>query len=142
MPRLILFAPCERAIIEQGSNSVSLVSLLHDVNAVISGPVASAVVALRWYVISIWRRVETESTQAFEQQIKLTAPSGHMHVDLRTDFEMEKPMHRNVGVISNFPIAEAGEHTLELLLRPAGRGDWESIAKYPIIVSHTSPTAH
>lgn len=141
MPKLLLFAPCERVIIEQGANTVSLISVIQELTVAVPSDVpANAAAPQRWYVIAMWQRDEKETAQRFEQRLVVENPKGEHLLELLTPFELSKETHRNIGAIDGFPISIAGRYTLRLSVRQAGRSDtkWEEIADYPVKLIHTT----
>jgi hypothetical protein len=141
MPRLILFAPCERVIVEEGSNAISLISVLQEltVGGRTGTPPPDAVGPQRWFVLSIWARDGDEpSSQRFEQSITLNGPDGKTFLEMRTTFEIAQKNHRNVALIEGFPIGAAGRYHLNLKIRPVGQNNWKDAAEYPIDLIHVS----
>jgi hypothetical protein len=142
MPRLILFAPCEKVIIEQGSGGASLISLLQELKASAKElPKPGQTVANQWNVVAIWRKLGTDTVQEFEQRVTLEDPGGINAFDLRTQFQMTKDYHRTFGNIAGFPIGVEGEYTLRLFVREVGAERWDERANYPIHVVHKLESA-
>jgi hypothetical protein len=140
MPRLLIFAPCERIIVEDGSNAISLISVLQELT--VSGgtrtPAPDGLVPQRWFVLSIWARDGDESSsQGFEQSVTLNGPDGKTFLEVRTNFEIAQKNHRNVALIEGFPVG-AGRYHLNLRIRPVGQEDWKDAADYPIDLIHAS----
>jgi hypothetical protein len=140
MPRLLLFAPCERVIVEDGSNAISLISVLQELT--VSGgtrtPPPHGLVPQRWFVLSIWARDGDESSlQGFEQSVTLNGPDGKTFLEVRTNFEIAQKNHRNVALIEGFPVGP-GRYHLTLRIRPVGQEDWKDAADYPIDLIHVS----
>ena len=140
MPKLLMFVPCERVLIEQGSNSVSLISVFSELRLKVKEPLTpDASIPLRWNVIATWRKDNDERSKDFEQRVYLQGPSSEgpkIHVDLRTQFEMTKPNHRTVGTINGFPVAVAGIFDLVLELRVLDSEIWREMARYPMTLIH------
>ena len=81
MPRLLLFAPCERVIINTEDNNVTLMTVLSEIG--VSWP-SSAMDKLRdtprlltrWQVIASWLREPGDEGREFEQICELVMPDG------------------------------------------------------------------
>ena len=145
MPRLLVFAPCERVIVEQGSGIISLISILQDITVTVPSPPATiesdAVAMTRWYILTIWRRNDNESEGvSFRQRIALNSPTGATFQEIFTDFTLSKATHRNIAAIEGFPVAAEGQYVLRLSLAPAGSERFDEIAEYPLLLKHASPT--
>src|SRR5690242_20899801 len=107
MPTLLLFAPCEKVIIGQGDNSLSLISVLQTVQvSLLSHPPVekNAFIASRWFVAVLWQKEPSDGDVEFEQRIALADPAGEFRIDQIMPFQMEKPSHRIVCEMSGFPI--------------------------------------
>jgi hypothetical protein len=145
MPRSVFFVACERAIIEEGSGNLSLVSLLQEVRAAIPSSVMAdlprdAVVQTRWYAVAFWEAQAGDGDREFEQRVTLTDPEGRIAADVRTKFKMSKRFHRTVGAVRGFPVAVPGDCQLRLGLREAGtEEDWTEVADYPLTLIHAGP---
>lgn len=141
MPKLLLFAPCERVIVEQGSNTVSLISVLQEITVGPAEKITSNTVApTAWYVLSMWHREESEPVTKQVQRLIVESPNGKTLVEVFTEFDMAKGSHRNIALIQGLPIGDTGRYVLRLALK-TDKGDWSEIATYPFTVKHSvSPT--
>lgn len=138
MPRLLLFVPCERVIVEEGANTVSLIALLSDITVSVppSKPLADdAVTPLRWYSLAIWERAEDDENKQFEQRVALTDPSGKIRLEALAPLNIGKGSHRSIGALNGFPIGIPGRLELALFLREQ-KGEWKQITAYPLKVIH------
>lgn len=140
MPRLILFAPCERVIIEQGANTLSMISILQDLSASIKAgtpPDPKAVAPQRWYALAMWRKEPSDDGKRFEQRTALIAPGGEPKIEAFSEFEMQKRTHRVIVQIDGFPVFPPGDYTLTAELREVGRKQWVPAGSFPVTVIHT-----
>lgn len=140
MPKLQLFAPCERVIIEEGANTVSLIALVQDIN-VHHDPSkipADALGPLRWYVLTVWASQPEDSGHTFEQRIALTDPAGKTRIETVTKMDLSKDTLRTVGAFDNFPIGQEGVCTLDLSLKRDAE-DFIHVADYPLKVVYHAP---
>jgi hypothetical protein len=136
MPRLLLFAPCERVIVEEGANTVSLIALLHGLTVHSHDVPEDAVAPQVWYAISIWHQLETDGDQTFQQRIRLTSPVGEDLAQSISDFTMNKPFQRNVVRFPLLPIGRRGSHELRLELKDPRDERWSEVGSYPFTIDH------
>lgn len=140
MPKLLLFAPCERVIVEQGANTISLISVLQELTVAVPSEVPqNAVSATRWYILSMWLREENEQASEFKQRVVVEDPKGNLVVQINTDVEMSKESHRTIATVEGFPVGIPGRFVLRLSLRATESDMWQEIATYPILMKH-APT--
>lgn len=140
MPKLMLFAPCERVIVEEGSSTVSLISVVQGLTAAVPKDIdPKALAPQRWYVLTIWERENTDESRRFEQRVIVQDPQGVKALEMLAEFEVKKNFHRNITVIEGFPIAEVGRYSLLLSLRAVGEKEWRLLADYPIVLAHITP---
>jgi hypothetical protein len=146
MPNLLIFALCERVIVEQGANTISLIAVMNDLTVPVPAGAEippNAAAPQRWYVLTMWHRQTDESGRRFEQRVELIGPSGQTMVNAQAavTFPDAALIHRNVVTIEGFPIGFAGAYTLRLSLREADQ-EWVTRAEYPLkVVHHTASAA-
>ena len=141
MLKLITFVPCEKIIINQDDNTVSLVSLMESIKTFIPESEASnlpenAVVPFNWCIYALWHR-GSEETEKYEERVELALPDGRIAFQSIQSFEMtpNHRHHRTTVNIRGFPVLPAGEYAIKLFLRKAGEENpWEEVAQYPIYV--------
>lgn len=142
MAKLLVFAPCERVIVGQEDQSVSLISLLTGLTASLPFPVDqpipdNATLPMRWYFLSVWRCEPSDIGSEFYQRTILRSPSGRELVSVDMKFsptDPEQPILRGVVHLLSFPMTEFGIHTAILLVRPSEADEWHQISDYPIQV--------
>lgn len=143
MPRLLLFAPCQKVIIDRDDLSITLVSVFPGLTAEIPAKEVgkiptSAVTPADWAMAIIWLRLPGEADRTFEQKVDIVAPDGQ-HISGGTlVFKMTQRTH-NVSVrAQGMPIGQAGEYELELYVREVGvTEEWQKVAEYPIEIKHS-----
>ena len=142
MPKLMLFAPCERVIVEEGSNTVSLISLIQMLTASVPKGVDPKAIALqRWSVLTIWERESSDESKHFEQRIVVRDPNGSTALEALAEFKVTRDFHRNIAMIEGFPLAVPGRYVLVLSLRETGQHDWAVLADYPMTLKHATTPA-
>jgi hypothetical protein len=140
MPKLILFAACEKAIVDQ-QNVVSLISVFQELKIQVpeAGPVpaADANAAMKWDVIAMWESTASDAGKRYEQRVALFDPAGQpTAVSGVSPIETTAATHRNIATIFGFPIGSTGRYTLKLWLSENGQETQQPIAEYSINVGH------
>ena len=148
MPKLLLFAPCERVAFGQQDNLACLIAILQGFEvSVISGALEKQTeesgaqstpeisLPIRWTIFTMWRLDKAERGKIFEQACQLITPSGKISLDQVIEFGHDpKEFQRNTMQVFGFPAFEEGEYTLKLLIGERGKQRKEE-ATYPLTVS-------
>jgi len=149
MPKLVLFAACEKALIDQQTNVVSLMSLLENINVQIpvGADVASnATIPMSWAAATILQPLPEDVGKTFEQRTVFVNNIGVTRLESPiAPFTFKSDLHRIVSNIMGMPIGSAGSHLVKCLLREKGANDWTEMGTYPIQVKWVSvvpPTIH
>lgn len=134
MPKVQLFGICQKAIVDQNDQSITMVALLGNLNIQTSfnEPVLeNTMLPFPWAVVCSWIRTESDSNITFESKIELISPSGKIAMTaLGAPFSM---IERNMqSVISGIgiPLTEAGVCEFKLFIRPSGTIDWVEMSSY------------
>ncbi len=135
MPRLLLFVPSEKAILSAEENTVSLISVLEEIN-VSKPPDSNTVVPLRWSVVALWQQLANEEGKTYEQRTSLVFPDGKETAEAILRLEFDKQKYRTTVNINAFPVGQEGTYTLKIWLREVGDDPWKEITNYPIIVTY------
>jgi hypothetical protein len=152
LPKLLIFAACEKAIIDQDHN-VSLIGLIQDlkveipeqVDIEISKAEGLPVAAMRWAAFSMWLKTDVDSGKEYEQRVALIDPTGKpTGIEARTAFGFAegKTTMRNTSVVLGFPVHASGRFMLRLWIHEKGQPESiEPIAEYPINLNRGQPKA-
>jgi hypothetical protein len=150
MPVLLLFAPCQKAIIAN-DNTVSAIAVLDLIKV---GPLPhntelakGSLIPFSWSILTVWYATEDVGV-TYEERYELIGNSG---MDLLNDpdiflgkgstlavfafthiGERRSPVH----TIFKFPVWEEGTCVLRLLLRRKGAEDWREMATYPMAIEY------
>ena len=143
MPKLLLFAPCERAIIGQDDQSISLISILAGFGASlpfqVDQPLPEGVaLPLRWYLVSIWRGEIEDVGKTLYQKVSLVSPSGKELVVVENSVQIEdqfRLMVKSIVQFQAFPIPEFGTYSVRLNHRMVESLEWTLAADYPLDIS-------
>jgi len=139
MPTLLLFAACEKIILDQNS-VVSLISIIEElkVQVITNIPVqAGALAPIQWGVLSYWEQTSAwDQDREFEQRVALIADSGETLLENITPFKFIKPRHRTINNMIGMPISQPGPHKLKLWIRDKSDPpkQWKEIATYPLTI--------
>jgi hypothetical protein len=137
MPKLLLFAPCEKAIIDGPSNMLSLIGVLHEIHYKL--PPGTTVppnfaVPMQWAVVALWQEEKSDAGIEYEQQVNLEDATGQllMHAETRWKFDKGE-FQRNIANVTGLPISRI--LTLALNYRVAGHQHWTRVTSFPICCS-------
>ena len=143
MPKLLIFAPCDKVIIGVGDNNASLIDILQNINIGMAAgkPIPeNAMAAMRWAVFAMWLKEPEDEGKSYKQRVQLLSPSGKVLTEVITEFQLKKAVHRVANGLQGFPIGEVGEHSLKLCLWEGKKEpEWREIAMFPLTVTHRSP---
>jgi hypothetical protein len=143
MPRLLLFAACEKIIVDQ-ANVISLISLLQEINLQIPAdavlPAEAKIVPMTWTILSIWEQDPGDQDKDFEQRIDLTLASGETVLETPiAAFQMKTPQHRNVGMVYGIPL-EPRSYYIRTWLKGKTASEWgKEVGRYPLKVNRVIP---
>jgi hypothetical protein len=144
MPKLLTFVPCERVILSQEDNSVSLISILTEVQASLPFPDPTTIpenasVPLRWYFFSMWWFEPGDEGRKFTQRTTLESENGKILVSGEVAVEMlpEKKSMRCVVSMPAFPVSRPGTCVARLSIRPTDRTteQWVEMAWFPVVLT-------
>lgn len=142
MPRLLLFAACERIILAD-DNTVSLISLLEKMEMtahVAPGeppPAGDAMSPFSWNALATWTREDGDQDGVFfRQRVQLVMPDGSTPIQLESPllFSEGRQLSRGMFKIQGFPfMRDGGIAVVKLLLRPVdSETEWQEMAAWPI----------
>jgi hypothetical protein len=145
MPRLLLFAPCERVIIGD-DNTASLITLIETLRlniqegAILPPEGEDLAAPFNWHALAVWTREESDRDgPSYDLKLQLVMPNGTTPIEVETQlaFGVGKPNHRNVFKMMGFPIARAESVTrVRLLIKPVeSNEEWKEAASFPIYIS-------
>lgn len=139
MPRLLTLLACERVLLDTEENSISAISIIHDLKLnVPEAPPKDAVAPLNWAVISIWSRTDNER-KPIEIRTRLLLPSGtqaFVNDGEQTFDNFTKTYQRVITRIPAFPVGEQGEISVVVSVREKGQPEFSDVASYKIHFSY------
>ena len=135
MPKLLLFAPCEKVLIDEQTRTVSLIVILQEIHYKLPPGTQiqpNALLPMNWSVISLWQEEEPQDSGVeFEQRLVLENNAGAALFANEVKWKFEKPSRRIVGNVPGIPIGSR-RLMLRLYYRVTLSRDWHEIASYPI----------
>ncbi|HEY6945217.1 MAG TPA: hypothetical protein VI431_08750 [Candidatus Acidoferrum sp.] len=140
MPRLLVFAPCERVIFGQGDNSASLIVIIQQMQFQIPAgqPIPPGAGAFAHFAIfSQWQRLPADTDKTFEQRLLLSVGNENPVFDAIAEFQMTDRLHRVVANVPVMPVLHPGEYSLKIFVREKGQQNWGNfVGDYPLEVVH------
>jgi len=137
MPKLLVFAPCEKVLIDQ-RNNVTLISILQEWQPQIRELPEKAVAPQQWEIFTLWHRLEEDGDKEFVQRCELTTDLGEKAISADISFRLTAPTHRNTITVLGLPI-NPGRYALALFLFEKGaEKDRQLIATFPLLVTQPS----
>ena len=137
MPKLLLFAPCEKVLTDQQTNTVSLIGILQEIHFrwPPGTPIQpNALLPINWSVIAVWQEEEqADAGVEFEQRLTLENPAGTMLFSNDVKWTFDTPSHRIVATIPGLPISWR-KLTLKLFYRVVAARDWHEAASFPMAI--------
>jgi hypothetical protein len=146
MPKLLLFAPCEKLIIDEQKNP-TLVCVLQRIGVTLPPNIelSKDLLAPReWDICTIWEPEEGDSKDTFLQHLEIILPDGSQSkLSAVGEFAFQEGiLHRNNLHINGFPVGLAGEYKIKLWLESSKtKRTVVGPVSYPITVTHNQPEA-
>lgn len=140
MPQLLLFAPCEKMLMDSEGNP-SMIVILTDINLEIAENAVFPKDALgpkEWDIAALYRPFPEDEGKQFTQRIKIVSPDGS-YTSITSDmkFTLGKNRHQAKLHLNAMPVGMSGVYEILLWLIPSEKSDeGEPIARYPIGVNH------
>jgi hypothetical protein len=142
MPKLLVFAPCERVILAaEGDPSASLIAILQGFGVPVRPPRDERVnIPMVWHIFSLWEQVSDDDL-SYRQKFQLVGASGEelimsrvLPVIAKTD--RPKRFHRVNVRIAGFPLkGDAGDYLVKLWVSSDAGDSFTEHASFPIPVS-------
>jgi hypothetical protein len=135
MPKLLLFAPCEKVLIDEQSKSISLIVVLQEIHYKLPPGAQiqpNAMLPIQWSVLTLWREEEPQDNNVeFEQQLSIETGAGTTLAVSEMKWKFTAPSHRIIAQVPGIPVSSR-KINVKLAYRVVGVRDWISLASYPI----------
>jgi hypothetical protein len=143
MPTLILFAVCEKVILEAAGNA-SIINLVHGMEAASAqqGPIIApilrnAVSPVTWSIFAVWRAAPGDTDKQFVEKVEILWPDRTVFyaVDFPLKFEANKTIHQSTANVIGFPIGQVGDVTVNMWIECDRRRIGE-VSSWTVSVTH------
>jgi hypothetical protein len=136
MPKLIIFAACEKVIIDR-AQIPSLIGIFQGLNIQLTGePMPEkAVTPMRWAIFTCWQHDPEEKGTEFTQYMEVVTPSGEYFIKGETKFKVTEDndlQGKIVYDLNSIPVHEEGFFTVRVWYDGAP----ESKAEYKFFLKH------
>jgi hypothetical protein len=123
MPRLILFAVCEKVILD-GAGNASIINVVHGMEVAVSqqGPIVgpiprNAVAPNPWSTYAVWKPTPGDTGKEFLQKIDVLWLDGTIFNTIATPFKFDgNRNHQNTANVLGFPVGQVGDVTFNMWL--------------------------
>jgi hypothetical protein len=137
-------APCEKAIFDKDDDSLSLISVMHGVTALVANDAslpANSAIPKPWAVAGIWLREPGDEGRTYLQRLVLVSPSGDILAEGTIPLSFPTRTFQSVIALKGFPIGEHGDYEIRISLREEtpNAGEWRDVMTYPIEELHLPP---
>ena len=143
MPKLILFAPCQRILEDTTDHTITLFGLIETLAfAILPEQVLAPDEAapFDWSVVSTWRISEEDRGRPFQIRLCRVFPDGEESTgNVATTVGGEETAHlRIIFRIQSIQIGRPGLQYLRLYIRESGEEEreWELAGEYPFLLQH------
>ncbi|SPF54287.1 hypothetical protein SBA4_6290010 [Candidatus Sulfopaludibacter sp. SbA4] len=139
MPRLLLFAPCEKIDLDETTGLVSLIHLVEKLEVTLPAALQippHSVAPMHWQSLAVWQVDRSEFGQ-YEQMANLVLEDGTVAANSEPK-KLEPTLPGTTGVkiiatLSVVPITDK-PFLLRLSYRKIGAPEWMPAAEYPVEV--------
>lgn len=143
MPSFLIFAPCEKVILAQNSNAISLISILQDLTIGLPADtqVPEEIAApFRWYGFVMWKKEAEDEGKSYVQELELCRPDGATIATGESLFRITGSFHRATTEFLFFPVHQSGSYSLNLYLREDKEEKRKFIASFPLTITKKAKT--
>ena len=145
MLRLLIFAPCEKAIVAEKGQS-SIIGIIELIRVTPKKELAvDALIPFRWNLFVLWHREQdVEQPIQYQAQIKIFRPDEtDTGMGVLADFEVSNEFtnFRTVAEFPVFPAGMEGVYWLKLYLRKKTDEEWVERGIFPVHVEHLKQAA-
>jgi hypothetical protein len=135
MPKLLIFAPCEKVLVDELTHTVTLIGVLQEIHYKLppgtAAPQPNSLLPLNWQIISLWQEEDpADAGVEFEQRVVLENSAGQVLFANEVKWRFTRPSQRMVANVPGLPIGSR-----RLMLRLFYRvppSQWLEAASFPI----------
>jgi hypothetical protein len=141
MPKLLIFAPCEKVIIDDQKNA-TLIVLLNTLTVAHKGDAEipqDAIGSKEWAVFTLWQPTEEDVGKEFVQFLQMVKPDGQefKRAEIRFTVNPSDKISQARMNIHGFPIGQKGPIILNMWLESSSKKLGE-VHSYTVTVVHTT----
>jgi hypothetical protein len=135
MPKLLIFAPCEKIIVAL-DNTLSMITILENLEVHVPSdkPVPpNSIFPMKWAIFTLWQRQEGEEDKEFEEKCDLLSEEGKNLTTASVKFKLPKQKARVLMNMRGFPL-NPGQCKIKMYIRESDTTseEWIEIAEYPL----------
>jgi hypothetical protein len=134
MPKLLIFAPCEKVLVDELTHTVTLIGVLQELHYKVPPGTSmqpNSLLPLSWQVISLWQEEDpADAGVEFEQRLALENNAGQVLFANEVKWRFTRPSQRMVANVPGLPIGFR-KLTLRLSYR-VPPSHWIEAATFPI----------
>src|SRR5437868_6596097 len=115
MPKLLLFLPCEKAIVNEQDNNLSVIEILDTVTVTVPGDFEvpqEAVAPLQWAIVTVWQITPEVSEKQYEQRTCVIHPDGQEILEAIGPIAVLQGKQRTIVRLTNYPVGQEGEYAV------------------------------
>lgn len=140
MLKLLIYAPCEKAIVST-DNTASVISIMESVSIAVPKDIpADALAPIRWNIFSLWKRDQLlEQPTEMEERTEVMRADGTTAAGASSKFTASNDhvFYRTVVQVPVFPIGLPGFVNVRCRLRQTNpETEWADVAEFPLLVIH------
>jgi len=143
MPRLLIFAACQKVLLSKEDNTISLISIIQQILVGLPEgapePPERTAIPMQWYAFSEWALDDGgDPSTVYEQQFSVYTADGEIaaQADMQ-EFSLKAGSHRVYAKFAAFPVWKTGKYSLNLNMRQKGESEWHNFGRYPIEVRYS-----
>ena len=147
MPKLLIFAPCEKVIIDQ-NNVISIITVLQELRIELPEPPPEVdgktpVVPIKWDVVTLWTKTDADAPETvYQTRFALIDPMGMAleGLDGSAEFSFaDKTHYRVITTVLGFPVRHDGRYVVRLWIHKKGETEGDPVAEFPIALNRAKP---
>lgn len=144
MARLLWTMVCNRAVVDQFTNSVSLIDLIEEIQ-VPRPPAqqdkrAKPVIPLRFYVASLWSRSDPNRPERTRSKLHIVAPNGEVLANAEQEINLDSHQRmRGLMPLPMLPVPVEGEYKFIVFQQDGNR--WKKMSTTSVMVRYVDQPA-
>jgi len=131
---------CSHAVIDKGSNNVSLLDVVEQLN-IRDEPSPEGGILFSLDLMTLWARACLDRSAQGRGRVTFLSPSGEVKEGpFEYDIDLsEHKRNRSTGRFRSLHISGSGRHVFRVELRNEGETEWRQVADIPLEINFTPP---